>query len=90
MHAVMMQSAAAGHAVAAAHRMHAWTVSGVPPRRLDIMLKDLVAASTRAGSACTSPGGYSPARSRSPSTYSEPPMPPAGRCKTSEAREDKP
>ena len=55
--------------------MQACTVSGVPPSRALIVEKALVAASTRFGSACTSPGGYSPARSRASSTYSEPPMP---------------
>ena len=56
-------------------RMHAWVTSGSPARRFDIVENESVAALTRAGSACTSPGGNSPARSRSSVTYSEPPMP---------------
>mmetsp|Transcript_2304 Transcript_2304/g.6689 ORF Transcript_2304/g.6689 Transcript_2304/m.6689 type:complete len:291 (-) Transcript_2304:154-1026(-) len=66
----MYGSASGGHG-----RMHACTVSGVPPSRLDIVEKESVAALTRAGSACTWPGGYFPARSSSASTYSDPPMP---------------
>ena len=48
----MYGSASGGHG-----RMHACTVSGVPPSRLDIVEKESVAALTRAGSACTWPGG---------------------------------
>ena len=56
-------------------RMHACTVSGVPPSRFDMVENEAVAASTRLGSGWTSPGGNSPARRRSGSTYSLPPMP---------------
>ena len=50
--APMYGSASGGHG-----RMHACTVEGSPPSRLDMVEKESVAALTRLGSASTWPGG---------------------------------